>query len=369
MPYLRLVTRIVIFASIVGTVAGGLGWFPAAAQSAPLASLDPVSGLVQYQTAHDDPQDPAAWQTLSGPVLAGEGDRIRTDSAGLAYLTFFEGIQTEIRANTLVVVSTLVLAAEDPLNVSLDVLVGTTFTTIDAALGPNDRFEIHTPGATAAVRGTRWWTFVEPNGDATFATEAGRVDIFLHRFLAAAPAVGEAPDVAAGEAPAEDSAPEGAAPPAAAARPRAAASVGAGGFVGVSRAGTRLADARVTTLPSRERLPIRKLAPASCGDGVCRPVERRLCPVDCVNRAELTACGDGVCDPDAGESLLVCGTDCGPFAGESCGDGSCDADESGLTCPADCSADQYFSPVNTALCGNGVCDPTESALRCPADCR
>ncbi|MBN1563380.1 MAG: hypothetical protein JXA10_06055, partial [Anaerolineae bacterium] len=94
------------------------------AQAGPLATLDPVSGLVQHQTAFANPQDPAAWQTVIAPLLVNEGDRIRTDAAGLAYLTFFEGIQTEIRANTFVVVSTLDLPADGSVNISLDVLVG-----------------------------------------------------------------------------------------------------------------------------------------------------------------------------------------------------------------------------------------------------
>ena len=38
-----------------------------AAQPDPLATLDPVSGLIQHQTAFDDPQDLTAWQTVSAP--------------------------------------------------------------------------------------------------------------------------------------------------------------------------------------------------------------------------------------------------------------------------------------------------------------
>jgi hypothetical protein len=67
--------------------------------------------------------------------------------------------------------------------------------------------------------------------------------------------------------------------------------------------------------------------------------------------------------------MLVCGADCGPWAGEACGNGVCDADESGITCPVDCEAGEYFRPISPALCGNGICDPTESALNCREDCR
>ncbi len=358
---MRYLSRCLFICLICGLLAGGPLDRSANAQATALASLDAISGLVQHQTADADPQNPAAWQTITAPILVSEGDRIRTDAAGLAYLTFFEGIQTEIRANSLVVISTLDLASEDAVNISLDVLVGTTYTAINSALEPHSRFEIHTPGATAAVRGTEWWTFVEPNGDATFATESGRVDIFLHRAMLAAPEANADAGTLGAEAPAAAAAP-------AAVAPAVAAFVEAGGFVGVSQDGSRLATPRTITLPDRDQLPIRNVVPASCGDGICTPVERRLCAVDCVDRATLTACGDGICDPAAGESLILCGADCGPFAGAQCGNAVCDADESGLTCPSDCAADQFFSPVNAALCGNGTCDPTESGLTCPTDC-
>ena len=103
------------------------------AQPSPLATLDPVSGLIQHQTAFDNPRDLAAWQTVIAPVLISEGDRIRADAAGLAYLTFFEGIQTQIRANTFVVISTLDLADEGSVTISLDVLVGAINSAIEAS--------------------------------------------------------------------------------------------------------------------------------------------------------------------------------------------------------------------------------------------
>ncbi len=330
------------------------------ALSGPLATLDPVSGLIQYQTAGDNPQDLAAWKTVIAPVLIGEGDRIRTDGAGFAYLTFFEGIQTEVRANTLVVVSTLEIPAAGSVNISLDVLVGTTFNSIQSSLGPNDRFEVHTPGATAVVRGTEWWTFVEPNGESTFATESGVVKVLFHGLRAAAP------DEAA---VATEETPMAAAPaPDELGNFVAMSSLEEGGLVRASRDGARLAGLDSFQLPSRDVQPVRALVVATCGDGICRPIERRICPVDCLDRSELSACGDGVCDPEANEDLLVCPSDCGPFAGAACGNGTCDADESGVTCPADCEPDQYFSPIDPSLCGNETCDATESALSCPADC-
>ncbi len=324
-----------------------------------VATLDPVLGLIQHQTAQDDPRELASWHTVTEPILVGEGDRIRTDGDGLAYLTFFEGVETEIRESTLVIVSTLALPDEnDPaFNISLDVLVGTTFTSVETILGPDDRFEVHTPGATAAVRGTRWYTMVTPGGETAFATERGRIQIISNPPRAPAP-----PPAAAAPLPEE------------AAEPDAAMSAAAPNFLAegsavlTDRYGSVIERLDNVEFPERQdRASIQKdVAASDCGDGVCLLREYTACPVDCLDQINLPGCGDGTCDLDAGEDLLVCAADCGPWAGDTCGNGTCDAGENGVVCPADCG--QQFSPVQPEQCGNGTCDPSESALNCPVDC-
>lgn len=329
------------------------GWDAQLKSDETIASLDPVQGLVQQQTSGDDPADPAAWQTVTARILIAEGDRIRTGSDGLAYLTFFEGIDSEIGADTLVVVSTLDLPDDQDasFNLTMDVLVGSTITNVEAVLDTNDRFEIHTPSATAAVRGTRWWTVVQPDGTATFSTERGMVHIFPHppRMVGAA---------AVAPAPAPDQNGE-----------EAVASVTSDLTAGRSLSADRFGGLRALdrfTPPERPRPAA--IAERTCGDGLCRPRERATCPADCVTSASLPSCGNGICESGAGEGLLTCGEDCGPYQGESCGNGTCDADESGLTCAADCQPGQYFTPVEPSLCGNSICDLGESALNCRADC-
>jgi hypothetical protein len=329
-----------------------------------VATLDPVLGLVQHQTALADPTDLTSWDTLDGPILVREGDRIRTGNGALAYLTFFEGAESEIEESTLVVVSTLLLPAEGGFNISLDVLVGTLVTDVGAILDADDRFEIHTPGATAAVRGTRWWTVVAPNGESIFATERGVVDIIAHprpmmSIGAAAPAPAADPDEALE------------APPAAAAAPLEMMSLSVGVGVVNDALGNQIGFREQITFPER---PARgsiavSLVGPNCGDGVCLRRERVSCPVDCLSQVTIETCGNGTCDLESGEDLLVCAMDCGPWQGQVCGNGTCDADESGVTCPDDCAADQYFTPIRPSDCGDGTCGPTESALTCPADCR
>jgi hypothetical protein len=333
---------------------------PAAAAQT-LASLDPVQGLIQHQTASENPQDPQSWHTVTQRILISEGDKIRTDGVGLAYLTFFEGIQSEIQPNTLVVVSTLVLPEDGNMDVSLDVLVGTLYSTVEATLDAGERFEIHTPGATAAIRGTKWWTIVSPNGISQFATESGVVEIISHEPLKPRATPEPTPTLEPGETP----------EPMAVGAPPMLVPQGMELRADMGMLADRSGALDRLTLPMSipERPQRSPLARATCGDGVCLPRERITCRVDCLDSIDLPTCGNGLCEPEANEDLLVCGADCGPWAGEQCGNGTCDQDESGITCPADCEPGRYFSPIIPALCGNGVCDPTESALNCSEDCR
>lgn len=52
------------------------------------------------------------------------------------------------------------------------------------------------------------------------------------------------------------------------------------------------------------------LAPDTCGDNICQPLEALsgVCEIDCA--PQLNACGDGYCDYRAGEGLLTCAQDC-----------------------------------------------------------
>jgi hypothetical protein len=348
-------------------VAGATVPLLARAQGDPIATLDPVQGFVQRQPADADPRVLSNWETVTERTPVAEGDRIRTDGAGLAFLTFFEGAQTEIRPSSLVVVSTLDLPEtdEDDFDVTLDVLVGHAISSVDVALDSGDRFEVHTPGATAVVRGTRWWTRVTPAGECLFGANEGTVYVIPHAppderlqpEEAEEPPVGAAPDQAE-------------APPAAAAAPMPASAVEMPAGMGMALGWTgQVMQMSAALVEDRAPAPaVAPLVPATCGDGICAPEETDLCKIDCPFNFPLAACGDGECNPAQGEDLVICPADCGPWTGDTCGDGACDPRESGLTCPTDCPADQYFAPMDPAICGNGTCDVTESALSCPADC-
>lgn len=324
---------------------------PHAAAQDVIATLDPVEGLVLHQTINDDPQDLAAWTVVTSPVLVAEGDRIRTGPDGLAYLTFFEGIESEIRPNSYVVVSTLVLGetAADVQHITLDQLAGLTLVNIKTTLDAEDRFELHTPGATVVVRGTNWWTLVTHEGRSQFLLEDGIVGVL--------PAL--APDARAGDADWGQVVQQRIFPFTAQDR---FAELGADGNPPRTPLGIDVILGAIRAVPDAP------LPPETCGDGICQDGELPTCLVDCINKINLAQCSNGICEPEANESLITCPGDCGPFRGQACGNGTCDPDESYITCPNDCVAGQYFGTVYPAACGNGLCDIGETGLTCPADC-
>ena len=284
------------------------------------ASVEPVQGLIQLQISGE-----SDWQTISDVALVNEGDRIRSDGEGVAYLTFFDGAEVEIGPNSLIVVSTL--AEQDSgTAVTFDVLVGSALTNIDVALDAADRFEVHAPAASAVVRGTHWWTLVDRDGNAIFLALDGDVEVIPHQD-------------------------------------------GASSFVlDLNSAVQVLGDGSVVPVPDfvPPTFPTDQIvAPDTCGDGVCAEGESELCALDCATPP--TSCGNGICDPN--EDLVLCGADCGPVPPTSCGNGTCDPNESDLTCAQDCEEGSYFGPARPPLCGNGTCDATESNLTCPGDCR
>ncbi len=255
-----------LFFALVIIALPGMRSAPLAAAQG-IATLEPVQGLVQVLYAGED-----VWQTINEPVFVDEGDAIRTDRTGLAYLIFFEGIESEIKANTWVIVTTLELPAEedDDLSIALDVLVGATLTSVEAALDPEDRFEIHTPSATAVVRGTRWWTIVDRDGKNTFIVEEGTVSISFNQDGEEAPEI----ELPAGQGLVIDSTGE------------------------ASEPSDDLA-------PPADPDPA-PLADPTCGNNICEDDED--CPLDC--DPPPTTCGNALCDAD--EDIVRCPGDCLP---------------------------------------------------------
>lgn len=138
-----------------------------------VASLEPFAETIEIL-----PDGETEWQPVTEPMLVNEGDQIRTDAGGWALLTYFEGVSTEILPETEVTVTTLELPTEEDgaFSVSLNVVAGETFNVVDAVLDQGSSFEVKTPNATAAVRGTRFYVRYSPEtGQTSMGVEEGTV--------------------------------------------------------------------------------------------------------------------------------------------------------------------------------------------------
>jgi hypothetical protein len=247
---------------------------PAFGQPAnPLASLEPLQGLVQYRPADAAEND---WRTLAEIQLVGEGDWIRTDSLGLATLTFFEGVEADILPNSMLQVSQLKGDEQNPavFQVTLGVTVGDTRSQLDQVLDPQSRYEIDTPSAIITVRGTNFWTSANWLSQVLINTLQGVVAV-----------TGILPDGRPGDTRliSQD-------------QSVTVFSEGNFGFIGP-----------LTDVPHYP--PQAPLAPQTCGDAICEPGEETVCPLDC---RTFPDCGDKICQLDQGEGPVTCPADCVP---------------------------------------------------------
>jgi hypothetical protein len=279
------------------------------AQTETVASLDPVQGWVQHRAADAAEDD---WQTVTERQLVTEGDWIRTDSYGLAYLTFFEGVEAEILPDSVVTVSHLDIKQTEhdgPFTITLVVLLGDTLNSVERVVDAESRYEVRTPNAAITVRGTHFWVSVSLEQETTIRAVDGEV------LVTGLDPQGEV----IGELLLEP-----------------------GYAVTVQPDGTPGEPDPIGELPE---YPIEApLVPETCGNGACDPDEELTCPMDCY---ELPLCGDGECDESGGENPITCPDDCGPaldepdhkpLDGESgsaihffWGEGRCDVDPPGET--------------------------------------
>lgn len=123
-------------------------------------------------------QDQQTWQAAPNRFVLAEGDSIRTNATGQALLTFFTGDETEVAPNTELTIEVMQGEAEGDNQIQLNVLVGQVTNRIDRTLNSNSRYEVKTPSADAAVRGTVYTVKVEPvTGRSTFSVEEGVVAV------------------------------------------------------------------------------------------------------------------------------------------------------------------------------------------------
>jgi hypothetical protein len=112
-----------------------------------------------------------------GMLLAKE-DSLKTEAAANATVTFFDGSTIEIQESSLVkIVDLQVDQASGSTTMLLHQEIGQTVSRVKKLVDANSRYEIETPVAVAAVRGTTMQVSVAPDGSTTVANIEGTVSV------------------------------------------------------------------------------------------------------------------------------------------------------------------------------------------------
>lgn len=104
-----------------------------------------------------------------------EGDVIRTGDGAHAVLTFFDGSVIELEPNSEIRVETLQATSAGDLLMTMQQTIGRSWHVVSRTLSPDSKYEVRTPAATAAVRGTAFLVTVTAQGVANVQTTDGVV--------------------------------------------------------------------------------------------------------------------------------------------------------------------------------------------------
>ncbi len=105
------------------------------------------------------------------------GDRVRTDDAGHALVTFFDGSTLELEPATTIQIDVVASNTDGSIAIELSQAIGRTWASVQKLTRIESKFEIKTPTSTASVRGTAFLTEVLPNGETRLHTTEGTVAV------------------------------------------------------------------------------------------------------------------------------------------------------------------------------------------------
>jgi hypothetical protein len=119
----------------------------------------------------------AAFAPASDGDLVNIGDSVQTAISSHAMVTFFDGSTLEIEPATTVQIEEASSAASGAISIRIAQTVGRTWASVQKLTRVDSKFEIRTPTAVAAVRGTGFITEVLADGTTTFQTTDGNVQV------------------------------------------------------------------------------------------------------------------------------------------------------------------------------------------------
>lgn len=115
----------------------------------------------------------------AGDVVAA-GDIIRTGTASVAEITYFEGSSVRLEADTEIVVESLRTMADGGTVVRMKQLLGRTWHVVTKLTSGSSRYEVLTPSSTASVRGTIFAVDVRVDADGPSATVTTSEGVVVH---------------------------------------------------------------------------------------------------------------------------------------------------------------------------------------------
>jgi hypothetical protein len=119
----------------------------------------------------------ADWKQAAEGMSLDAGDKIRTDALGKALITFFEGSTVELQGDTAVSLSELGINPDQSTTVKIKQELGETLSRAKKLMDTADRYEIETPAAVAAVRGTIMFVRVVIDGSTFVGNVEGKVTV------------------------------------------------------------------------------------------------------------------------------------------------------------------------------------------------
>ncbi len=141
--------------------------------NAQTAAVEAVAGLVQIQGAD------GTWTAVNKLAAVIAGQRLRTGSLSQATLTFYDGSQAHLGANTELSIDEL--NANPPADgfrtVILTQYVGESEHSVEFRNDGGSRYEVRTPAGSGIARGTKFQVLVTPTLLAQFAVTEGKVDV------------------------------------------------------------------------------------------------------------------------------------------------------------------------------------------------
>jgi len=135
-------------------------------------TLSILSGNAEVQKPES-----GSWKNGSDGMTLVAGTRIKTSADSHALLTFFEGSTLKLEPNTDIEIQKLESNEQQSTTIIVKQWLGKTWSRVVKMADPGSQYEIETPSAVAAVRGTLFTTEVDETGFTRVATTQGLVSV------------------------------------------------------------------------------------------------------------------------------------------------------------------------------------------------